>query len=41
MKRPLTIRQGVGSEIQVEPSSDGTVAMGGRCALVEVRDYPT
>jgi predicted PhzF superfamily epimerase YddE/YHI9 len=41
MKRPLTIRQGVGSEIQVEPSSDGTVAIGGRCALVEVRDYPT
>jgi predicted PhzF superfamily epimerase YddE/YHI9 len=41
MKRPLTIRQGVGSEVKVEPWADGTVAIGGRCALAEIRDYPT
>lgn len=37
LRRAVTIRQGVGSEIHVEPSADGTVAVGGRCALVEVR----
>ena len=36
---PLTIRQGVGSEIAVQPGPDRTVEIGGRCALVEVRDY--
>ncbi len=36
--RPLTIRQGVGSEIDVRPGPDGTVEVGGRCALVEVRE---
>lgn len=37
--RPLVIRQGVGSEIYVEPRSDGTVDIGGRTELVEVRDF--
>lgn len=39
--RPLTIRQGVGSELHVRPGPDGTIDVGGRCALVEVRDYRT
>ncbi|MBA3687852.1 MAG: PhzF family phenazine biosynthesis protein [Chloroflexi bacterium] len=39
--RALMIRQGVGSELSVQPGPDGTVEVGGRCALVEVRDYPT
>ncbi|MGZ6372432.1 MAG: PhzF family phenazine biosynthesis protein [Candidatus Limnocylindria bacterium] len=38
--RSVTIRQGVGSEISVQPGSEGTVEVGGRCTLVEVRDYP-
>jgi predicted PhzF superfamily epimerase YddE/YHI9 len=38
MKRPLTIRQGIGSEIQVRPAPRGTVEVGGRVVLVEVRD---
>lgn len=38
--RSVTIRQGVGSEISVEPGPEGTVEVGGRCTLVEVRDYP-
>lgn len=38
--RPLTIRQGVGSELLVRPDVDGRVAVGGRVALVESRDYP-
>jgi predicted PhzF superfamily epimerase YddE/YHI9 len=37
--RPLTISQGVGSEIAVQPGPDRTVEIGGRCALLEVRDY--
>ena len=37
--RPLTIRQGVGSEIVVNPQSDGTIEIGGRVALVETRAY--
>jgi len=37
--RPLTIRQGVGSEIFVRPHDDGTVEIGGRTELVEVRDF--
>ncbi len=37
--RPLTIRQGVGSEILVRPQPDGTVEIGGRVELVETREY--
>lgn len=37
--RPLTIRQGVGSELHVRPDqATGTVAVGGRCRLAEVRE---
>ena len=39
LRRPLTIRQGVGSEIRVQPGPDGTVEVGGACALVEIRNY--
>jgi predicted PhzF superfamily epimerase YddE/YHI9 len=38
--RSVTIRQGIGSEINVQPGAEGTVEVGGRCTLVEVRDYP-
>lgn len=41
LQRAVTIRQGVGSEIEVRPGADGTVEIGGRCALVEVREYRT
>jgi predicted PhzF superfamily epimerase YddE/YHI9 len=41
LARPLTIRQGVGSEIVVEPADDGTVEIGGRVELVETRDFAT
>lgn len=37
--RPLTIRQGVGSEIFVRPYDDGTVEVGGRTDIVETRDF--
>ncbi len=37
--RPLTISQGIGSEIAVRPGLGGTVEIGGRCVLVEVREY--
>jgi predicted PhzF superfamily epimerase YddE/YHI9 len=37
--RPLTIRQGVGSELHVVPRDDDTVAVGGRVELVEHRAY--
>jgi predicted PhzF superfamily epimerase YddE/YHI9 len=37
--RPLTIRQGVASEIAVVPGGDGTVEIGGRVELVETRAY--
>ncbi|WP_344968642.1 PhzF family phenazine biosynthesis protein [Salinactinospora qingdaonensis] len=40
LHRPLTIRQGVGSRIDVRPHPDGTVAVGGRCAVLETREYP-
>jgi predicted PhzF superfamily epimerase YddE/YHI9 len=36
--RSLTIRQGVGSEIAVEPRPDGSIEIGGRVALVETRE---
>jgi predicted PhzF superfamily epimerase YddE/YHI9 len=39
--RPLTITQGVGSEIVVQPHDDGTVEIGGRVELVERRDFAT
>jgi predicted PhzF superfamily epimerase YddE/YHI9 len=38
--RPLTIRQGVGSEILVRPQPDGSVEIGGRAELVEEREDP-
>ena len=39
---PLTISQGVGSELYVRPDpSTGFVDVGGRVDLVEVREYPT
>ena len=38
--RPLIIRQGVGSELLVKPDvAAGTVDVGGRCALVDVRAF--
>ena len=37
--RPVTIRQGVGSEILVRPQADGTVEIGGRVELVDTREY--
>jgi predicted PhzF superfamily epimerase YddE/YHI9 len=39
--RPFTIRQGKGSEIEVLPGADGTVEIGGRVVLDEVRGYPS
>lgn len=38
--RPLTIRQGVGSEIVVRPHDDGTIEIGGRTEIVQTREYP-
>jgi predicted PhzF superfamily epimerase YddE/YHI9 len=38
--RPLTIRQGVGSQLHVRPGPDGTVDVGGRCGFLEERPYP-
>lgn len=38
--RPLTIRQGVGSELIVRPDpAAGMVDVGGRCRLEEIRDF--
>lgn len=40
LARPLTIRQGAGSELLVRPDpAAGTVDVGGRCALVDVRAF--
>ena len=39
LRRPITIRQGVGSEILVRPGDDGTIEIGGRVELVETREY--
>jgi predicted PhzF superfamily epimerase YddE/YHI9 len=39
LRRPLTIRQGVGSEILVRPWPDGLVEIGGRVELVERRPF--
>jgi predicted PhzF superfamily epimerase YddE/YHI9 len=38
LRRPLTIRQGVGSEILVRPQDDGSIEIGGRVELVEKRE---
>lgn len=37
--RPLVIRQGVGSEILVQPGPDGMVEVGGRTSFVERRPF--
>jgi predicted PhzF superfamily epimerase YddE/YHI9 len=37
--RPLTIRQGVGSEIPVRPQPDGTIEIGGRVETIETRAF--
>jgi predicted PhzF superfamily epimerase YddE/YHI9 len=37
--RPITIRQGEGSLILAKPQTDGSVEIGGRTELVEVREY--
>jgi predicted PhzF superfamily epimerase YddE/YHI9 len=37
--RPLTIRQGVASELVTRPGPAGTVDVGGRCGLVQVRAF--
>ncbi len=37
--RPVTIRQGVGSEILVRPQPDDTIEIGGRVELVERREF--
>jgi len=39
LRRPLTIRQGVGSEIVVRLEPDGMVEIGGRVELVERRPF--
>ena len=39
LRRPLTIRQGVGSEISVLPHEDGTIEIGGRTETVGTREY--
>ena len=38
--RPITIRQGVGSRIDVRPGPDGSVEIGGRVEPIETRRYP-
>ncbi len=40
LDRPITIRQGRGSILHARPGPDGSVEVGGRCALDEVRPYP-
>ena len=37
--RDIVIRQGAGSELHARPGGDGTVAVGGRVALVSERAY--
>jgi predicted PhzF superfamily epimerase YddE/YHI9 len=37
--RDIVIRQGAGSELHARPGGDGTVAVGGRVALVGEREY--
>ncbi len=38
--RPITIRQGEGSELRARPGPDGTVEVGGRCGGLEERAWP-
>jgi predicted PhzF superfamily epimerase YddE/YHI9 len=38
LRRDLAIHQGVGSEILVRPQPDGTIEIGGRVELVEIRE---
>lgn len=38
LRRPLTIRQGFGSEIEVRPLNDGRVEIGGRVERIERRE---
>jgi predicted PhzF superfamily epimerase YddE/YHI9 len=38
--RPLRLRQGVGSRIDVRPADGGMIEVGGRVQPVEVRDHP-
>jgi hypothetical protein len=41
LARPITIRQGLGSQIVVRPDPrERTVDIGGRVELVEIRPYP-
>ena len=40
LRRDLTIRQGVGSEILVRPQPDGSIEIGGRVAAIETREDP-
>ncbi|WP_040726760.1 PhzF family phenazine biosynthesis protein [Nocardiopsis chromatogenes] len=37
--RPLSIRQGVGSRIEVRPAPDGLIDVGGRTVALEEREY--
>lgn len=39
LDRPITIRQGRGSILHARPGPDGSVEVGGRCVLDEVRPY--
>jgi predicted PhzF superfamily epimerase YddE/YHI9 len=39
LRRPFTVRQGVGSRIEVRPADDGLIEVGGRVERVERRDY--
>ena len=39
LRRDLTIRQGVGSEIHVRPGDDGSIDVGGRVELIEHRAH--
>lgn len=39
LRRPIAIHQGEGSFILAEPKTDGSVEIGGRTELVEVREY--
>jgi predicted PhzF superfamily epimerase YddE/YHI9 len=41
LRRDLTIRQGVASEILVRPQPDGMIEIGGRVELVERRNHDT
>lgn len=37
--RPIDIHQGRGSVLHVRPGPDGSVEVGGRCVLDEIRDH--